>query len=460
MRQLRAHQGLVVLIGVAVLLRLLALVAYPHGLYFSDSWTYIDRAFGPDHFASDRPSGYPAAMWLLGLGNAHITFVVAVQHLAGLITSVVVYLLALRIGLPRWLALVAAAFVALDGWGLALEHTILAETFFTLAVVLSAYLVIGYDRLPFVAASGFLLFVAMTMRTAGIFAVPAWLVYIAWRHGFGRRLVAGLVALVIPLAAYGVVYDHKTQGAGVGGASGWFMYGRVAQIADCSKFDPPADTRRLCQSSAQRAGHGPNFYIWDTNSPARRVYGDVGQLDSGRKLAKFSRAVIRSEPLAYAGLVVRDFVRYAIPGNKSAGNADTAITFPAQPRVAPPLWNQPTADRYLGGQRPTVQGPDGVVRAYASVVHLPRPLVALLALIGVAALLVAPWRDVPRRKEILLLTGTGVVMILGSVASSSFVLRYLVPAVPFIVCGGFAATLDLLALRQPSRSYEPVAATS
>ena len=37
-------------------------------------------------------------------------------------------------------------------------------------------------------------------------------------------------------------------------------------------------------------------------------------------------------------------------------------------------------------------------------------------------------------------------MLLGTAATSDFVLRYLIPVVPLLVCGGVAACADLLAL--------------
>jgi len=41
----------------------------------------------------------------------------------------------------------------------------------------------------------------------------------------------------------------------------------------------------------------------------------------------------------------------------------------------------------------------------------------------------------------------GVAMLIGSVATSAFVVRYLVPTIPLIVCGGTLAGADLWAAR-------------
>jgi hypothetical protein len=47
---------------------------------------------------------------------------------------------------------------------------------------------------------------------------------------------------------------------------------------------------------------------------------------------------------------------------------------------------------------------------------------------------------------VFLLAGAGLAMLLGTAATSEFVLRYLIPVVPLLVCGGVAAAADLAAL--------------
>jgi hypothetical protein len=61
----------------------------------------------------------------------------------------------------------------------------------------------------------------------------------------------------------------------------------------------------------------------------------------------------------------------------------------------------------------------------------------------------------------------GLAMLVGSALTSRFVLRYLVPTVPLLVCGGFAAAADLAGLRRAappssrqSRSRSPCPKTT
>jgi hypothetical protein len=71
-------------------------------------------------------------------------------------------------------------------------------------------------------------------------------------------------------------------------------------------------------------------------------------------------------------------------------------------------------------------------------------IAALLVSAGAALLRRAP--PLPRRKDVFLLSGAALAMLLGSAATSEFVLRYLIPVVPLLVSGGVAACADLLAL--------------
>src|SRR5258708_8062096 len=61
--------------------------------------------------------------------------VAAVQHLLGLAMAVVLYLLLLRRGVPRWLAALATAPVLLDAYQVQIEQTIMPDTWFEALIV-------------------------------------------------------------------------------------------------------------------------------------------------------------------------------------------------------------------------------------------------------------------------------------------------------------------------------------
>ena len=411
-------------------------------------------AYGPTHWDPTRPSGYAFLLLALGKLTHSLTAITTLQHLGGLALVGLVFWLALTLGVPRRPAAALALLVGLDAWLIVLEQTPMAEAAFalTLATALALAIVAGRARWWLLIPSGGLLAFACMTRAAALFAIPVWLVYIAWRR---RRLVpvlAATLAFAVPLAAYVAEYHHVYGVYGLGAANGWFRYGRVAQLADCSRFTPPPGTRRLCQSKDEREGRRPIFYLWNEASPARKAFGEVSaDRHENQVLGDFASKVVRSRPAAYAGMVVSDFAGYFTPGRSSPGTSDVAITFPEEPRTGPFL-NLKARDRYERGYRPAVHEPSGALRAYAKVFHTPRWLLALALLAAVAQALLAlssRWRrTLAHTPEVLLLAGVAVAMLLGATTTSAFVIRYLVPAAPLLLVAGAVAVTDLLAARR------------
>ena len=79
--------------------------------------------------SGNDPVGYKGPLRAILL-VANLNTVVAVQHLLGLAMAVVIYLLLLRRGVPRWLAALAIAPVLLDAYELQNEQTIMPGTWF------------------------------------------------------------------------------------------------------------------------------------------------------------------------------------------------------------------------------------------------------------------------------------------------------------------------------------------
>jgi len=157
--------------------------------------------------------------------------------------------------------------VLLDAYAMALEQQILAEAFFTLALAASFFLVAGRDRGPVsLAASGALLAAAATMRTAAMFAVPVWALYVVWVHRGPRLAVPAALGLVIPLLAYASWHAADTGRFGLTQADGWFLYGRVGEIADCGDANVPAAARLLCNRNARDRREGAAYHGWQSQS--------------------------------------------------------------------------------------------------------------------------------------------------------------------------------------------------
>src|SRR3954467_11650449 len=142
-------------------------------------------------FAPLRPSGYPLILKVLHA----LPVITTAQHLAGLATATLVYATCNALGLRRGLATVAAAFVALDAWAIALEQYVLTEAFFALALMLAVWAsLIARESSREIALgfAGLCLAAATLMRPVGLFAVPAWIVWMLWTRVGARAFIAGL----------------------------------------------------------------------------------------------------------------------------------------------------------------------------------------------------------------------------------------------------------------------------
>lgn len=450
---------LVLVLAAALAIRIAAAIAYRPALFVSDSWGYLAMASKfPVSIAPTRPSGYPFLIELIpGLGPS-VTSLTLLQHLAGLVVAVVVYALLVRQGVGRLLATLAAAVIALDGYLLALEQHVLSEAFLTLFITVSFYLAVaGRRTIATACASGLLLAFACLMHPDAVFLAPPWLVYMLFAYRGARARVVAVSALVLPVAIYAGLHGAKTGEFGLTQSEGWFLYGRVAQIADCTKLaTPPPAWRGLCVSSGAPV-RTPIFYVWDRSSPTHQTLGGISsdparQRHTNTTLRGFALSVIAGRPAAYSQLVLSDFLRYFEPW-RGAQSDDYETT--ALPRAGPydahvdPQQRAHWVPDYVGVAHP----PANALNRYRHWIHLPRVLLAALVFCSLLWLVLRA--AMPRRlasantAAIAVLVAAGLFKLLGSVATADFAVRYLVPVAPLLVCGG---VLSFDALARTARS--------
>lgn len=443
------HWPLLVVLGLGAALRIAVAVAYHPGLFFSDSWSYARLAFSPG-FAPDRPSGYPLVIALLSLPGRNLGVITAAQHIAGLVTGALVYVVLVRLRVNRYLAAGAAAIVLLDLYAISLEQFVMAEAFFTVALMASFFLAMRRESgAAAIAISGVLLAGAATMRSIALFAVPVWLVYLLWtRHGARRVLLAGAAGVVLPLVLYASVHAAAGKGFGFTQVGGWALYSRVAAFADCDKSPVPADTRGLCQDASERGGP-PSQYGWSAESPANRLYGGRRIYGNGR-LRAFGSTVLRHQTGDYVEAVVGDFLRFFRPGvepPQASGGYKEPILLPAPSDV---VFRSPFADsvraQYFPGYERHVGAPAGALRDAQKVLHSSKPIAALMLLAALISVALSLRREQPHRAETFLFAGAALAM-LALAASLEYQVRYLVPVMPLLVCGGMVALRDLAELR-------------
>jgi hypothetical protein len=249
---------------------------------------------------------------------------------------------------------------------------------------------------------------------------------------------------VLPLVAYAARFDERYGTFALSHTSGWTLYGRVAGFANCAGAGIAPDARPLCETAAERHSHpdAPGWYIFDSASRAVRMYGIYGSasprgVDANGILGTFARRILIHQPLDYLDAVGSDVLRYFTPGATPYADSVSATALPKSAAAEDIV--QDVRDQYLPSITPEVRVPASVVRAYRSVMHVPRPVIALLALASLLALALRT----PARREVLLLSGSGLSLIVCVAATAGFGIRYLLPAVPFLALGGTLAIRDL-----------------
>jgi Dolichyl-phosphate-mannose-protein mannosyltransferase len=467
--RLREHAGFVVVLVAAGALRAGAEVAYRPALFFSDSWVYLSTTFAgtPVGIVPSRPSGYPLFLRLLTLLRRDVLVVTIVQHLAGILVGALVYLLLLHLGQRRGVAATATAIVLLNPYAIALEQFIMAEALFTALLTGALVLTIVRRTSPrALMVAGVLLALACTVRTAGLFVIPVWLTYLMLAARDRRRLLCAAASLILPLILYCSWHALRTEGSfRLDQADGWFLYGRIALIADCNGAKVPPPTRWLCNPPVplRRYYNQPGAWIWDPGSPAQWVTGGNPDYYAGtpggaartahnnQLLEDFAIAIIRAHPLAYADTAAADFLRFFDPTASAYSDPDGAtVTFPTAPLTG---WLSASArNRYLPRYAPRVHWPARVLAQYQKYFPDPRLVLGVLTVAALLAAL-APILSLGRlqvrhRPEIFLLTGSGLAMLLASAALVAFVVRYLIPAVPLLTCGGVVAARELIYARR------------
>jgi Dolichyl-phosphate-mannose-protein mannosyltransferase len=453
---LARHWPFVLILAAGTVVRGASEVAYHPALFFPDSWEYLDLALRHPFvgFEVDRPSGYPFFVWLFTLDNRSLILLTAVQHLAGLATAVFVYAIGLRLALGRWVAAAVAALVALDGAVIALEQFVMTEPLFTLCIVGATYAVISNPRSQSRwLVSGVLLAVAILMRTSGVFFVPVWLLYLICKRPGWRPALAAVAAVALPVLAYGALHAADGRGFGLSQTNGWFLYARVAPIARCTSTWPTrADLRAVCPTPSQQADDwSPGDYMWDNPSPANRAFGSMytgNVAHSSAVLGTFARQVLTRRPGAYLNMIAGDAVAMFDP---TRNTWESAVEFPAPGQTD---WVDPVVKREdQQNYHRRIDPPQAQLRAYWQVLHTPRLPLAILSAAGLLSLLGAVvsrrWRAVSMPAETLLMTGGGLALLVGTIASSDAIIRYLLPAEPLLGLGGALALVSAARLIAP-----------
>lgn len=450
--------ALAVIILAGLLLRIAFVLQWrPALIGFPDAAVYIDDARTGIFNDPLRVGGYSEFLVLLHAIRAHLSFVIEVQHVLGLASGLLLFGAVRRAGLSAGIALVPVAVVVLGGSELFIEHAPLTEALFIFLVDLSLYSLIRTwkGRWGWAAAwalfAGVALGAAVDVRSVGLMLAPVLIVVSAlcapraWRVRLLCVLVAALGA-ALPIEAY-LQAHQQSQGYGGFAGTGYFdLYARVAPFAECSKFTPPAGTRKLCISTPpdQRPGH--DYWEFTLLSPAVRVYGEpdsyVPRPHENSQLRSFAVAAILGQPWTYLEYVGRDLVRIVDPSFPSSPYGATGITgegYGSSPEQLLGYYFNPGFSNTVQIQVSAYYPDDGVVHhnvgfflTYERDTRIEGPLMALLLLLAFAAPLVTRGAE---RRTACLFGVTALILLVGPILTSEYDYRFTIPAF-----GALAAT--------------------
>ena len=309
----RQHWLISTAVGLALLPRLLAALAFRPALFTPDSFGYLAEGV---HLVpgQTRPSGYPVLLRILEPFHS-LLLVTSVQHLMGIVTAVLGYAVLRRWGLPAWGGVLAACPTLFDPRVMVLESAVLPDTFYTLLVMV-AVAVLLTRRGPTVgrcATAGFLLAWATITRGNGAAAIVAVLAVLAIQRAGWRPVTAATAAFALPLLCYMAVFDLSYGNFALTNSDGMFLWSRTMSFADCTVIKPPASLRPLCPQ--RQPGHpgpapawslppllaarDPAAYLWSPGAWWRHdTHPGINQQNNARAMS-FALAAIRAQPGGY-----------------------------------------------------------------------------------------------------------------------------------------------------------------
>lgn len=459
---LRAEWLFVLALLAGALLRLCAGLGFRPILWFHDGFEYLGVAL---RWQANpvRPTGYSAFLRLL-LPFHSFALVAALQHLMGLTVAVLLYALLRHWRVPGPLATLAMLPQLLDVHQIELEHLPMSDTLFTLLLVISVVL-LGWQRraTPLAAGTaGFVLALAALTRSIGLPLVILGGIYLLIRWPGWRPVGAYALLALLPLGSYAAWYQHEHGSYAFGAADGVYLYSRVMVFANCAAIKPPPGLAVLCPPRSQPHWPVSSDYIWHA-SPLYRLPGPRANPPDPRQLftpqrngpaLRFAVDAIESQPLSYLRVGLRDFVRSFGWSREPYPNAAVVheYTFSRWPyridpgRIIVPgaAAGQDMASYEHGDARTRVVGPyAGVMIGLQRFVFLPGPVLAVLLAIGLAGLL-APGRRDERRRQVLLLCGFSLALLLIPPFTAQFDYRYVLPAVPLASAAAVLAAVILV----------------
>ncbi len=272
-------------------------------------------------------------MLLIG-GN--LDTVTTLQHLLGLAIAVVLYLLLVRRGVPRWLSALAAAPVLLDAYQVQIEQTIMPDVWFEALIVAGLALLLWRPEPGprLIAAGGLALGASAPMAQVGqILILPALVYLLIVVPGWRRKLIQAVLlcaAFALPIVGFSLREYVVTHQFSLAPAAGSTIYGRLAESADCATLKLPRYERAVCPPRALAIRLGPDGLVHSDVSPDHTYVAPSGRTH-GEVIGNFEHRVITCAAARGRGRPWRrgQAVRVA-PGDQHRRHAHLTLAVPDQ----------------------------------------------------------------------------------------------------------------------------------
>jgi hypothetical protein len=319
-RPVVAHWQFSLVVVAAIGVRIVVVLGYPPIFWFSDSYNYIQDAVThvPDPV---RSNGYPFFLDLLLPLHSDDAIGLA-QAAMGVVVGIAIYALLRHRGLPWWGAALPALPVLFDAYELHLEHMITADPLFIFLVTIAVITLCWSDRPSIwtMAIAGLLIGYATLVRSVGEPILVVVLVVMLTRRVGWWRLLALVVAGLVPIGLYMVWFHQSTGKYALSESDGTFLYSRVSTFAQCSKMhNLPTTLAYLCDPAKLDYRPPAGEYVWADNElyPHRSLYTPLylafGSDTSVRftpvanaQTGQFAKLAIEDQPVAYARVVIDD----------------------------------------------------------------------------------------------------------------------------------------------------------
>jgi len=475
----RCHPVFTVALTLAIILRIVVMIAFQPIFWFTDSASYLATALNYT-LSTVRPGGYSVLLAILGPLHS-FELISLLQHLMGLAVGVLIYALLWRRGLPGWAATLAAVPVLFDAYELQLEHMLMSDTLSLLLVTLVVVLLCWNDEVSLRTAviAGLLLGYATVVRSVGIPMLAIVVVCLFARKVSWRKIVALVACCAVPVVCYMAEYDFQHSSFAITNSTGVFLYDRVMEFANCATIRPSPSLAILCDPRPQSQRLQPPLeYIWDYNDPiynlAKRskypppllghssgqilfrpfVSTNVFTPKINELAEKFAERAILAQPGDYIRVVASDTLRSfywgsPIPYDKSNGQYLFRDKFRYHLS-----WVQEMRRYEPGMAWPRVVQPfAGFLVGYQRYVYLQGPMLAVILLIGLGGVLA-------RRRRlgglVLLPWALGVLLLVLPPVAIGFNSRYVLATVPcFCLAAGLTFAKDPSLPAAPSSLGKP-----